>query len=306
MSVLREGRVPGSLVPAALGAIMLALAGCGTAPSGGSSVYSSGSSVEEESLPPALCSRAPSTNREAKTLIVLDWNGGLSPIDTRSYLSPLNPADLPIYDAPATQAEIEAFKEEVRARVEIILCDLDPVDMRVITGRAADYPAATHVHLTHDLAPSGGRQAGQADYDPCNLYVDDTVLIWGGRIAEVAGPGWLRHEWAHILANVTTHEIGHTLGFSHPDEQGLTTIDPDVARRAIMMSSHTVTALVGPQTFLIPQTTCPAATRRASGGVNYEIVSAFLNAAAMKAPSTAVDDGSGVLSCRHGHEYLEY
>jgi len=305
MSVLRRGRVPGSVVPAVLGVIILGLAGCGAVPSDGGSTRASGSSVDVGSLPPAVCSRAPTTNRDARTLIVLDWDGGPSPLDARTTLSPLNPADLPMYDGLTSDEDAEVFKEEVRVRIETILCDLDPVDMRVITGRASDYPAATHVHLTLDTAPSGGRQAGQADYDPCNLYVDDTVLIWGGRIAEVAGPGWLRHEWVNMLANVTTHEIGHTLGFAHPAENGIT-VDADIARRAIMMSSHTVTSLSQPQAFLIPQATCPAAAQGASNGVNYQVINATLNASAMKAPSTIVDDGSGVISCEHGDEALEY
>jgi hypothetical protein len=305
MSVLRKGRVPGLIVPAILGAITLSLAGCGAVPSDGGIARSSGSSIEDESLTPPACGRAPTTNREARTLIVLDWDGGPSPLDARATLSPLNPADLPIYDAIRSDADAETFKEAVRVQIETILCDLDPVDMRVITGRASDYPAATHVHFTLDRAPSGGRQAGQADYDPCNLYVDDTVLIWGGRIADVAGPTWLRREWVNILANVTTHEIGHTLGFAHPDDIGIT-VDGDIARRAIMMSSHTVTSLSQPQAFLIPQTTCPATAQGASRGVNYQIVSGTVSAAALKAPSAIVDDGSGVLSCHHDDQVLEY
>lgn len=305
MLVPRIGRVPGLIVPAVLGAIILGLGGCGAVPSDGGSTRVSGSSVDVGSLPPVVCSRAPTTNRDAHTLIVLDWDGGPSPLDARTTVSPLNPADLPMYDGLTSDEDAEAFKEEVRVRIEIILCDLDPVDMRVITGRASDYPAATHVHLTLDTAPSGGRQAGQADYDPCNLYVDDTVLIWGGRIAEVAGPGWLRREWVNMLANVATHEIGHTLGFAHPDELGIT-VDADIARRAIMMSSHTVTSLVQPQAFLIPQTTCPAAAQGASNGVSYQIVNATLNASAMKASSAVVDDGPDVVSCDSGDERLEY
>lgn len=265
----------------------------------------SGSAGDVGPWPDVVCSRAPTTSREAHTLIILDWDGGPSPLDARTTLSPLNPMELPIYDGLASDEDAEAFKEEVRRRIETILCDLDPVDMRVITGRAHDYPAATHVHLTLNTAPSGGRQAGQADYDPCNLYVDDTVLIWGGRIAEVAGPGWLRREWVNILANVTTHEIGHTLGFAHPDELGIT-VDADIARRAIMMSFHTVASLSQPQAFLIPQTTCPAAAHGASNGVNYQIINAGVDASAMRASSAFVEDGSGVISCEHDHETLEY
>ncbi|UCG15243.1 MAG: hypothetical protein JSV19_08085 [Phycisphaerales bacterium] len=302
MSVSRTGREPGWVRFFTVGIPALWVIGCGSVPPDAAStsdpVYRA-----DRSLPPAACDWAPATDAEASTLIVLDWDETESPLDPDARLSGLHPADLPVYDDDLSSKEsARAFKEAVRMRIETILCDLDPVDMRVIHGRAVDFPDATCVHLTIDLPPSGGDQAGQADYDACNRRNDDVAIVWGGRIAEVAGDGWLRDEWVNMLANVATHEIGHTLGFAHPDELGLM-IDADDADRAIMLSSHTMSSLAGRQAFLIAQTTCPDSMLDEAGGVSYHITGAMMEPAAKTSaspPARARGAGGRILTCGHG------
>ena len=309
MAVPRTGRVPGWAACFTVGVFASWIIGCGSVPPE-AAVTSDPTSRAERSLPPAACDWAPATDAEASTLIVLDWDEAESPLDPDARLSGLHPADLPIHDVELSSEEAaDAFKEAVRMRIESILCDLDPVDMRVIHGRAADFPDATRVHMTIDLPPSGGDQAGQADYDACNRRNDDVAIVWGGRIAEVASGGWLRDEWVNMLANVATHEIGHTLGFAHPDELGLM-IDADDADRAIMLSSHTISSLAGRQAFLIAQTTCPESMLDEAGTVSYHITGAMTETTAKSSVSLAAargqGTGGGVLTCGDGADASEY
>lgn len=310
VKVLRLGRVPGWVQPLIIGCITIMFCGCGAVSTGGTGTPSNGESVlsstSERPLPPPVCDNAPATNRDASTLIVLDWDGGVNPLDPTIDINPLDPLDLPIYSGVTTVDDAEAFKEAVRLRIEEILCDLDPVDMRVILGVADDYPGATRVYLTIDLAPSDGNQAGQADYDPCNRHVDDRAIIWGGRFVEAAGAGWSREAWVNMLANVTTHEIGHTLGFAHPDQLGIM-IDPDEAQRAIMLSSHKIPDLAAPQVFLISQNTCAEPIGVPGSGVRYQITGADVRSFDPKTARTlgaadGEDDGCPVLTCPQSHE----
>jgi hypothetical protein len=186
-------------------------------------------------------------------------------------MSGLDPALLLFEESPDAQRIKEPFEESVRARIEQILCGLDPVDMRVINGRADDFPNATYVYITIDAAPGGSGRVGQADYDPCNLYANDVAVIWAGELLAATGPGWSRSAWVNILANVCAHEIGHTLGFGHPDTPDKP-IGPPLADQAIMVSAHTIYALAEPMEFTLSQDTCPEANDAGGNGVSYTIV----------------------------------
>ena len=296
MVVSRSGRESGWVRWFLSAGCALWAAGCGSVSPGDAPSGDAPPKIPaDQTYRTAACSYAPATLEEASTLIVLDWEGGPSPVDPTLSLSALDPRDLPIDGTVASDASAEPFKEAVQLRVEQILCDLNPVDMRVIQGRSADYPDATQVHLTIESPPSGGRQAGQADYDPCNRNPDDTVTIWAGRLVEAAGEGWGWNEWVNMVANVCAHEIGHTLGFAHPDEDGVF-VDENLADRALMLSSHTISSLAGPQAFLIAQITCPASGAGDAGGISYSVTGADLS---VKSPvlSKASAAGGVVLTC---------
>jgi hypothetical protein len=268
--------------------------GCGVEPSGGSPAAGLGADPTGKSV--LSCSAAPPTLAEASTLIVLDWDGGTSPLDSQSTFSPLEPSDLPILEPVAPGEPSDEFKEAVRLRIEMILCGLDPVDMRVILGKAADYPGATRVYLTGDLPPNGGIQIGQADYDPCNAHPDDVVVVWGGRLMEAVGDELPRESWVNILANTCTHEIGHTLGFFHADDLGLA-IDPSYKDREIMLSSHSVAALTLEQEFLVPQSTCPGDS---ADGVGYAIVGSPIAEQSISGSAKERPPDRTVIYCDHG------
>lgn len=268
--------------------------GCGVGPSEVTPAAGADSDPTGKSV--VGCSAAPRTINEASTLIVLDWDGGISPLDPSSTLSALEPTDLPMADSVAPGEASDDFKAAVRLRIEMILCGLDPVDMRVILGEAAEYPGATHVYLTGDEPPNGGIQIGQADYDPCNSQPDDVVLVWGGRLVDAVGEELPRESWVNVLANVCTHEIGHTLGFFHADDLGLA-IDPSYEDREIMLSSHTVAALALEQEFLVPQTTCPGGS---AGGVGYTVIGSPLEEPTLARGAKRHPTGRTVIYCDHG------
>jgi len=138
----------------------------------------------------------------------------------------------------------------------------------VVEGAADEYADATIVHICGDEPFAGGKHIGQADFDPCNEHADDSVVIWGGALATRIG-GATFGEWVNAFANTTAHEIGHTLGFAHPNEETLASLLP-VPGAEVMRSKVTVSQLLGEQNFLLEQETCPGA---APGEGSYRLLS---------------------------------
>ena len=59
-----------------------------------------------------------------------------------------------------------------------------------------------------------------------------------------------------IFANVTAHEIGHTLGFPHVARSDVPD-SPHALFVELMLAGHTVDEMLRPQRFLADETSCP-------------------------------------------------
>ena len=247
---------------AALG-LLLQVVGCGTTDLLlGATGDSEGGTVNTQS-----CAAAPAPE-EAGTLVVLDWDGGINELVRGRELSAFEVDDLYFTDTAIDSDDLEVlFAEAVLGRVRAILCSLDPMDVAVIEGEADDYPDATVVHICGDEPFADGKHIGQADFDPCNANLDDSVVIWGGALATRIG-GATFGGWVNALAKTTAHEIGHTLGFAHPSEQTVAMLLP-VPSAEVMRSNVTVSQLLGEQNFLIEQETCPGSP---PGSGSYRLV----------------------------------
>lgn len=218
------------------------------------------------------CDQAP-LPEDALTLIVLDWDGGQSPLVRDKLLTGFNVTSLDIADEKGiSQAEFESV---VLDRVREILCVLDPMDVAVIIGDGGDYHDSTVIHITGDEPANNAKHIGQSHFDLCNEHLDDSGVIWGGALANRVESASV-DEWVNAFANTIAHETGHTLGFFHPD--------PGVVDRLlqspsteIMRANTTTEELLKPQAFLLDQDTCPGevgvgdTSYRVTGGVAYEL-----------------------------------
>ena len=246
---------------AVVGCVALLLAGCGTNPTG--------------TLPGSTTPRVdvPSNNAEGTftKLVVLDWTGGYA----ESLAQDLTGADLSqlyLTSGEGADTVAEAFEEAVRARVEEILAALEPAEFVVVTDEGDAHPGATVVYFTGDAVAGERYQVGQTKLDQCDLREEATVIVWLGTMLKL-GDEHAFDQWINALANTAAHEIGHTVGFFHPDAESVdfTAYEKNVE---IMMGVHTLSALLSRQEFIIPQDTCPASVERQYGGVAYELSSA--------------------------------
>ncbi len=207
-------------------------------------------------LTASACDRSPAPE-DASTLIVLDWDGGVSPLVAGRDLSAFDVGLLNIAGPVPQVADLDStFKQAVLARVQENLCDLDPMDVAVAIGDGDTAVDATVVLITGDLPPDGSKHIGQSDYDACNANPDDAALIWGGAIATRVGSATY-DQWINAIANTTTHEIGHTLGFFHPTADTFGRPLP-IPADEIMQANVTVSSLLSPQRFIVEQDTCPS------------------------------------------------
>jgi hypothetical protein len=228
--------------------LVLAIAGCG--------VNSARllEPVSDEPINPirnvlSACDRAPAP-ADAGTLTVVDWTGGASQQVRGAEVSAFDfGALVMIDDGEPVERTAEEFQLDVLARVQSMLCSLDPMDIAVVIGEAEDYPDQTQVHVSGDVPANGGKHIGQSDYDPCNDYTDDAALIWGGAIANRIEAATY-DEWVNAFANSIAHEIGHTLGFFHPDEETVARLLP-VPSQEVMRAVIQISDLKGEQWFLI-------------------------------------------------------
>lgn len=246
--------------------------GCGSLDSviDGAEVDSSQSARATGDVP--TCNLAP-LPKDALTLVVLDWDGGRSPLVRDKELAGFNVQSLNFSDGSSvTQVEFESL---VLARVGEILCVLDPMDVAVIKGDGAEYLDSTVIHITGDAPANGGKQIGQSHFDLCNEYLDDSGVIWGGALSDRIDGANL-DEWVNAFANTIAHETGHTLGFFHPDPEALARLLPSPSSE-LMRAQTTTKDLLKPQAFLLDQDTCPGSTGvgltsyRVSGGIAYEL-----------------------------------
>jgi hypothetical protein len=203
----------------------------------------------------SACALAPAPE-EAGTLVVLVWDGGFSAQTGEVSLAAFDLAALPFADGSVASAELATtFRDAVLSRVQTILCDLEPADIAVVADDSDAYAGATIVHITGNAPFAGSKHIGQSDFDPCNEHADDAAVIWGGALARRMPPLSFA-QWVNVVANTTAHEIGHTLGFTHPSEDTVARMLPDPTAE-IMRANVKPAELAGPQSFLVPQETCP-------------------------------------------------
>jgi hypothetical protein len=246
-------------VKAAAAALGLAiLSGCGAVPNPYAGL---------PYLQSSACPDAPSPG-EARTVVVLDWDGGLSVQAKGRELTAFDLAALTFNDGTITDSQTEElFRAAVLAKVQSLLCVLEPLDVAVIEGEADNFPGATVIHLTADDPGDGSKHIGQSHFDPCNEHGDDAGIIWVGALQRRI-PRATFDQWVNAVGNTTAHEIGHTLGFTHPDEETLARSLPTPSQE-LMRGTVTIAALVGEQAFLLEQETCPGA---APGAGSYALI----------------------------------
>ena len=202
------------------------------------------------------CDSAPDVE-DAYTLVVLDWDGGSNPM-VQEGLSPFTIEELTISDYSDSLTDLDtAYRAAVLGRVREMLCVLDPMDITVIEGDGDDYPDATVVHITGDKPRAGGMHIGQSTFDMCNERPDDSAVIWVGVMVDNVSQATFA-EWVNIVANTTTHEIGHTIGFAHPSAENVGGRMLPVPDEEVMRINVTVAQLRKEQNFVIEQNTCPS------------------------------------------------
>ena len=220
---------------------------------------------------PTLDNRIRYDGEDLTKTVVLDWTGGFPEIISEG----LAPTDFSWMHLPTGQSledDAVSFQESVRLRVEEILSAIEPADFVVVTGEAEDYPDDTVVYFTSDAVSGGGLQVGQTKLDWCDLNPRGSVIVWGGTLL-MLGDNFGYDQWVNAFANTAAHEVGHTVGFFHPDAV-LTDLTDYEKNTELMLGVHTLSALLGRQEFIIPQETCPESIEHEFGGIAYELAAA--------------------------------
>ena len=192
---------------------------------------------------------------ETTDVVVLDWDGGTSPIYPGYEFDGLDLSLFRTGKRSSLAQEAELFKELVRQEIVSIYCDVLEVSIHVRNGPFDTQAEVTTVLLTQALQPDEGADIGEGEYDPCNRQHDNAALVFGEQIRLLAGTNTLE-EWVSIFANLCAHEIGHTLGYGHVER------DPQAqAERPLyvelMLGGHTMEEMRRPQRIFMDQTNCP-------------------------------------------------
>ena len=224
----------------------LAAAGCGSGVGEGLFV----------SVLPATCGGASGRVRLATDVVLIDWSGGFSKLYDDLELEPL---DLSAFATPdgSTLADFgDEFKDAVIAETAAILCDIPDAAVHV-TGSKTSLPTDfTTVHIAQVFSPAGGGQIGEGNFDPCNVDHSDAAVIFGEELRRLGGP-YTFNEWVLMFANVTAHEIGHTVGFGHVDRQPF---NPNARPLYVelMLATHTIAEMIREQRYLDSESNCPS------------------------------------------------
>jgi hypothetical protein len=208
-------------------------------------------------------------------LVVLDWSGGTTPLYPNNRFDALELSAFPTTDGGTLVDDSDYFKEQVRLEITNILCGSPGPKVQVRHAQDADEQVRTTIHYTQARPPDAGSVIGEGEYDPCNQQHDNAAVIFGEEILK-QGVVNSFDEWVHIFANVTAHEIGHTLGFGHIDREAVPTSDRSLYVE-LMLNGHTIEELRRTQRFVIEQDNCPSDLLRFRRPIEYPIISCTLS-----------------------------
>jgi hypothetical protein len=187
-------------------------------------------------------------------LVILNWSGGTSKIYPDDEFPGLDFASFETADGGTLADAQDAFKDSVRAEVVHILCDLPSINIAVQNEKDRIDTDVTTIYVVHAPSLVGGGQIGQGEFDPCNLYHDNSALIFGEELLDFPGR-YSFDDWVLIFANVVAHEIGHTLGFDHVPRTGPSESE-HLLYVELMFAGHTIDEMTRPQRFLSDATNC--------------------------------------------------
>ena len=187
--------------------------------------------------------------------VALVWTGGTSTIYPDDEFTALDFERFATDDGGTLADSSDAFKEAVRGEVARILCEFPSLHVRVENGKSVIGTPATTVHFAQILSPLGGAQIGEGQYDPCDRHDDNAALIFAEELRQLGGP-FSFDEWVLMFANVTAHEIAHTLGYGHVRRQEHSDAEHSIYVE-LMLATHTVDEMLRPQRYMADDSNCP-------------------------------------------------